>query len=383
MKHTSILQILILILLSLTNAGCAGCGEWYIRDKFEPVEKFNESATPQTRYDSDSSWAAFPNRDDPSDMIPMGIDQPPPESERPVDVFYIHPTTTFDPVWNAKIDDEAARAMTDWMLATQASAFNAVGRIYAPLYRQAGLYPMLIPSAQGYISVERAYDDIEAAFEMYLTEYNNGRPFIIAAHSQGAIQGVRLLAEHVQGTPWADKMVATYLVGGGIPLDIFEKVLTEIPPCKAPDDTGCVVGWDTMTKNGEWGTMTIGHLYSGQWVVPTVDQPRLCINPLTWKENDYGDRWLNNGTLPVPMDEIFTAFWEKEEPEIYLSDGLPFLSTQLTGAVCMEDGRLVAEEPDDNRIVARMGSFHGYDYLLYWANIRVNAELRTQSWLKK
>ena len=40
-------------------------------------------------------------------------------------------------------------------------------------------------------ALELAYTDIEAAFEHYLAEYNNGRPFIIAGHSQGA-QHIRL-----------------------------------------------------------------------------------------------------------------------------------------------------------------------------------------------
>jgi hypothetical protein len=40
---------------------------------------------------------------------------------------------------------------------------------------------------------------VKTAFLYYLQHYNNGRPIIIASHSQGATHGKRLLKEFFDG----------------------------------------------------------------------------------------------------------------------------------------------------------------------------------------
>src|SRR3546814_7072434 len=51
-----------------------------------------------------------------------------------------------------------------------------------------------------------------SAFDYFLSQ-NEGRPLILAAHSQGSLHLIRLLREKVAGTPLASRIVAAYVVG--------------------------------------------------------------------------------------------------------------------------------------------------------------------------
>jgi hypothetical protein len=85
-------------------------------------------------------------------------------------------------------------------------------RIYAPRYRQctlAGVYysPGSIDNRMQ--ALELAYGDVKKAFEHFISHLCvDGRPFIVAAHSQGTRMVARLLAECVEGTPLVERLVA-------------------------------------------------------------------------------------------------------------------------------------------------------------------------------
>jgi hypothetical protein len=56
--------------------------------------------------------------------------------------------------------------------------------------------------------------DAFAAFDYYINNYNNGRPFILAGHSQGSNVLVYLLAKYMKAHPDVQKrMVAAYVIG--------------------------------------------------------------------------------------------------------------------------------------------------------------------------
>lgn len=165
------------------------------------------------------NWAAFPGRDGSSaELRPPATegDEFIPEAERPVDCFYLNPTTygilSGRHYYNAPLDDGAANWGIKMVLATQASCFNGLCRIYAPRYRQvtlAGVY-----YAQGSVenrlaAIELAYSDVRAAFQHFLSHLCKGdRPFIVASHSQGTRMAARLLAEFVEGTDLVDRFIA-------------------------------------------------------------------------------------------------------------------------------------------------------------------------------
>ena len=75
-------------------------------------------------YAQGSSWALLP------------VAKP----ARGADIFFIHPTTYEGRQWNGAIDaPEASALLSEVMLPNYAGPFDAVGRVFAPRYRQAGL----------------------------------------------------------------------------------------------------------------------------------------------------------------------------------------------------------------------------------------------------
>ena len=54
--------------------------------------------------------------------------------------------------------------------------------------------------------IDVAYADVKRAFDYYLENYNNGRPIIIAGHSQGSGHGMRILKEYFDDKPHSKKV---------------------------------------------------------------------------------------------------------------------------------------------------------------------------------
>ena len=261
--HTNIALILLLSSLSFLNS---------CRNKnYSSQLQYQFNSTNQKPHYSDLNyWAAHPWKKDLSDSIPKPL-RATFQQDSTTDVFFIHPTTltvNSDPRWTADIDDPELNAKTDYSsILYQASVFNEKCRVFAPRYRQAHYNSFFIGDSIAKKYFDLAYADIRAAFEYYLANYNNGRPIIIAAHSQGTKHAGRLLKEFFEEKPLLDKLVCAYIIGLPIPEDYF-KVL---PPCKDSLSTGCFVGWRTY-KSG----------YLEPNYVAKENFKTVVINPLSW-----------------------------------------------------------------------------------------------------
>ena len=176
-----------------------------------PGRGFTEMAPPTPPdYANPLHWAALPDRDDLADSVPVGaVDR---QATAPVDLFFLHPTTFLSrQAWNQSLDDAATNRLTDEMVMRgQASLFNGCCHIYAPRYRQATLAAFFDDSQSGPRALALAYEDVVAAFRYYVTHFNQGRPFVLAAHSQGSRHADYLMAEEIVGTELADRMIAAY-----------------------------------------------------------------------------------------------------------------------------------------------------------------------------
>ena len=96
----------------------------------------------------------------------------------------------------------------------QASAWMEAGNLYVPFYRQAHIRVFNEKFKEdGKKALDLAYSDIRDAFKYFLTNFNNGKPFIIASHSQGTVHAKRLISEFIDGKELQDKLIAAYLVG--------------------------------------------------------------------------------------------------------------------------------------------------------------------------
>lgn len=301
--------------------------------------------------------------------MPPGM-TPVDEAGAPADVFFVHPTTfRGSTVWVAPFDasDEAA-PLNGAVLLDQVSAFNGCCRLYTPRYRQATLAGLSIPAA-----MDVAYADVAAAFRYYIAHLNDGRPFIVASHSQGTAHAIRLLQEEILGKQLNERLIAAYLVGGYVP-DTFGEL--GLPICDAPRQTGCVLSYNTSQTGRSGARILIGDKsYWWRGALKTSGQASaVCVNPLTWRREGAAPASANAGSLPFPAPRYGRA-----------SKPLLALVPHLTGAVC-RDGLLDVDVPwsapsgFNDRLTILYGSFHLNDYGVFYDALRRNAVERVEAW---
>lgn len=230
---------------------------------------------PPPQYQNLENWCALPTQKDPADECPRGLKNK--QENAQADVFFVHPTTyTEKPetefIWNHDLRNPSLNKEVDESpLRFQASAFNAAGKIYAPRYRQAHYSVFLTPYKEDKkAALDTAYSDVEQAFLYYMAHWNQGRPIIIASHSQGTIHAARIIKEHILGTPLQQQLVASYLIGMPVPYDS----LPGLPACANDSATGCFVSWSSYERG------FVPPYY------PLALERAVCVNPISWELNE-------------------------------------------------------------------------------------------------
>jgi len=288
-------------------------------------------------------WAAHPWKKDPADSVPNPL-RANHSVDSTADVFFIYPTSFTDPNdtgWNAGINDAFINAKTDYSsILYQASAFNEF-RLFSPRYRQAHIRAYFTDdSAKAKAAFDLAYEDIKTAFQYYLDHYNQGRPIIIASHSQGSTHAQKLLKEFFDGRPLQKKLVIAYVVGMYMP----ENALNSLKKCTDSLQTGCVCGWRTFRKN-----------YEPEFVLKEKGTS-VVINPLTWNDSaGFVNRTFNGGSILLKFNKI-----KKELVGAEVHDGILWIDRMH-----LPLGFLI-----------RRKNFHIGDINLFYMNIREDVKRR-------
>ncbi len=301
-------------------------------------------------------WAAHPGKWDYSDSIPSFLNDK--TCDTNVDVFFLHPTTYIRDArnanMNADVDDSALNHQTDiTTILYQASLFNGNCRVFAPRYRQAHLKAYFqITSEESKKAFDLAYGDLKTAFQYYLDHWNQGRPIIIAAHSQGSMHAVRLLKEFFDGKPLQKQLVCAYVPGWQIRKDDFKN----LPFGNLPAQTGCVVGWRTYKKDKE------------DFLVKRENGNSLCINPVSWTtNNNWTPKEMHRGAIGKDFNKL--------------------ISKRISVEVAPDINVLWIELPEDieqkSGLASRLGNFHIADYNLFWMDIRENVKQRVDAYIHK
>jgi hypothetical protein len=339
--------------------------------RLEPEMSFAEASPPAAPdYAQLEGWAALPDREDAADVVPSG-DVQDRQSTAEVDVFFVHPTTFFGTTgWNQSLDDTSTNQLTDmFVLRGQASVFNSCCRIYAPRYRQATIFSFMDSSGSGKDALQLAYGDVERAFDYYIEHYNQGRPFILAAHSQGSVHVRTLLETRITGTPLRERLVAAYPIGFSIDREVMAKEVPDVAVCESAEQTGCLVSWNAIgPQAAPWGD----------------PRKNVCVNPLTWRtDGAAAEAALNLGGVAYPGTFEGTLADVKGVPQEFI-DAKPVLETHLVDAQCVEGLLLIKQIHSQNYAARPMGrdNYHIYDYNLFHMNLRKNAELRVEKYLE-
>lgn len=296
-----------------------------------------------------------------------------PEGFTPTDapkvaVFYIHPTSYMKrEFWNAPLGDKESQDRARIFLRSQASVFNGIGQVWAPRYRQAAIGAFLTDKPEAQMAFDAAYSDVLAAFDEFLEEIPADMPIIIAGHSQGALHLTTLMRQRVVTRPLADRIVAAYVVGWPVSLTT-DLLALGLPACSDPDQAGCMLSWQSFGEPAEpnliLSVYDISIGFNGEL---RGTSPMLCVNPLTGVMGDEATADANIGTL-VPNDE--------------LTDGV--ITPAIVPARCDERGLLLlGGEPQMGNYVLPGNNYHVYDYPLFWANIRADAERRVAAFLAR
>lgn len=342
-----ILPFLGVFALVITFSGCA--------DKYQSYRSLYPFKSPngQPDYANLDYWAAHPDKKDPSDSVPRPLLAE--VRDTLADVFFLHPTTFTDKKEaarpNAAIDDDYINAKTDYStILLQASAFNQQSRVFSPRYRQAHIGNFYgADSALAVQALQLAYSDVRNAFRYYLQHNNNGRPIIIASHSQGALMAIELLKEFFDNKPLQQQLVVAYVVGWPLEKNSF----TSLRACAEPTQTNCVCSWRTF-KMG----------YEAPWVKKEKERSASLIvtNPLSWKtDTSFVSRQANKGSVLTRFNKIYKS----------------------TADAQIQNGVLYSYRPHfPGSFLYRTDNYHIGDINLYYLNIRENVRERLSSFLR-
>lgn len=288
-----------------------------------------------------------------------------PETTHEVDTFYIYPTCYMDDSESAKeicdIDNEEVRKRAQDIYERQATVFEESTNVFAPYYRQSNINSLSSMSHEELDKFQQKEQrtDIYAALDYFFEHYNNGRPFIIAGHSQGSIMTRIVLGEYMKAHPeYYERMVAAYVIGYSITSDWLE----EHPYLKfaeGADDTGVIVSWNTEGPDNKGKDNLV------------VEDGAISINPINWKRDD----------TYASADENLGSRIQNEETGAYeIKKGIADakLDTERGVVVC------TTKEVEYSTTGGLFGpaSLHGNDYGLYYENLRENVKLRVEKFLK-
>ena len=209
-----------------------------------------------------------------------------PEITKDVDTFYIPATEYVASSFEEGAPDLAEFGNPDVMAGApveytaHASVFEESTNVFMPYYRQAG-FKFEGETWQKTGNVENAisgipYDDIAAALDCFFENYNEGRPFIIAGHSQGSCMAKLVLKKYFKEHPDAyRRMVAAYLIGFSVTRDELE-AYSHLKFATGESDAGVIISWNTE------GRGNVEKNVSTAVLMPNA----ISINPLNWKLDD-------------------------------------------------------------------------------------------------
>ncbi len=290
-----------------------------------------------------------------------------PVSIKKTDVFYIYPT-----VWYktsayhpnvCSVDYQMMMAGARDVYYSQGSAFEAAGNVYAPFYRQLETgYILSFPEDKRWEHFrEYPEKDITAAFEYFLEHFNNGKPFILAGHSQGAMGVLSLLTDYMSAHPYVyQRMIAAYVIGYPV-TDSTMRANPHLKFAQGPDDIGVIISYNTQSPKVLPGTNPVVSNNIG-----------MVINPISWsRDTAKVPASQNLGSLAKDSTGQFIKVLNAADAKIDPTQGVLICSS-----VKDSDMWMLSQ-------VMPFGVYHIFDYNFYYFNIQENAIRRVNKFLDK
>lgn len=271
------------------------------------------------------------------------------EREGKADIFYVISTETGDYVAENGMACHYADTYADSLRMPMKAEMEGVDTLlsgqlnfFSPYYRQCSLQSFMTDSLTS-ARLPLATDDVRRAFAYYLKHQNQGRPFILAGFSQGAIIALDLLCEMDDET--YSRMVAAYIIGTSIPQELIDKNPSRIKPAQGADDKGVVICYNSVRD----ASCTL-------W-----PRSAMCINPVNWR-TDAQSATLDTEPSPlVPVDQQ-----QKDHLTVTLDSASNLLFV---------DGYTATDYILP--LIGKEGNYHSREIWLYRDQLRENMQLRS------
>lgn len=276
--------------------------------------------------------------------------------EKDVDVLFFPPTATSTKDGmglNMNVSDPTQRKALDYWYAIAKELFGESCNFYGAYYRQA------VMESWGMAEFPQVYkiamQDAQAAFDYYMKYLNNGRPFILAGHSQGARIVYSLIKSRINADNYP-MMIAAYPIGYRVTAaDMKESKY--IVPAKRATDYGVCVSYHTATSSR--AAMYPGNIMN--------------INPMNWRTDTL--------KAPAPM-HLGSVFFD--------SDGKitkEFRGT-ITARIDPLTGCVLVQGVDPNEFNKpyvgghrfKIGNLHLQDMNIFFRNLQQNVRERIASY---
>ena len=282
-----------------------------------------------------------------SDAAAWYISQPSRDNAPAADIFYILPTC----IWDWTVADGQTCRYSDYTRTDHIEAFLpsvelaedifAQGQygFYCPYYRQISLNVWM----DGEAAVEELFplsmEDVSAAFDYYLDNYNEGRPFVLAGFSQGG-KAVVELVKHLP-TPAYERMVAAYAIG----YRVSDEELAQYPQLRPAVDstgTGTIICYNSVA--------------TPEAACAVLSPSDICINPVNW----------TTGATPAELNDSVTVTVDTDH-HLLIVDGLDPEQYWLPSLAPMFS----------------KGNYHLQELTLYQDHLRRNTALRVRNFSDK
>lgn len=268
------------------------------------------------------------------------------------DIFYIISTETGDYTVADGAPCHYADTYTDSLRTPLKSEMEGVDMLvsgqlnfYSPYYRQCSMQTFTDDSLKA-VRMPLATDDVRRAFAYYLQNQNQGRPFILAGFSQGAMIALDLLREMSDDV--YSRMVAAYIIGASIPQQMLSGHL-RIRPAQGATDTGVTICYNSVRD-------------ASSTIFP---RSAVAINPVNWR-TDGEPATLE--TEPSPFIPI------EQQQKDHLTVTLDSASNLLFVNGYTATDYVVP-------IIGKDGNYHSREIWLYRDQLRDNMQRRAQSYL--
>jgi hypothetical protein len=269
------------------------------------------------------------------------------DNGRDADVFYIPSTWEFD--WTtpsgqvchyADITNPGHLADMDIEMTSTAEYMADGFNYYSPYYRHISLDSWATLNED---TINRRYHavafvDVKNAFDYYLANNNQGRPFIIAGFSQGAKSVVELVKTMSEDT--RSRMIAAYVLGYKV----------------TPDDVAVAPWIKAATDSVDTGvTICYNSVSDIKYIKDVVSTPNvMAINPVNWRTD----------ATPAILNDTITVTLNPDHKVLVLEG---FDGSYLTNILN----------------TFNVGDYHGVEPWLYSESLRQNFHQRRNHFFAK